>query len=179
MNQTVDHHLGSVVRIGPNLLDFDTVTAQTAIHRDRNTNVRKSDWYRLEPAFSGDSSVQTVIGKKEHDFRRRVLQPAFSDSALREQEQFINNNIETFLVKMGQDVQADGWTSPKEFSEWITFWGFDFISDLAFGSRFNLLEEPTHRYLPNMVKYGSQFIYYVRSSSFRLIHLIRLPWFRS
>lgn len=157
-------YLGPVVRIAPNQLDFDTETAHTAVHRDRAANVKKSDWYKLEPAFSGDFSVQTVIDKKEHDFRRRVLQPAFSDSALRAQEQFIDNNVRIFLAKAGEDVQSDGWTSPKEFSELITRWGFDFISDLAFGSRFGLLEDETHRYLPNLLKWASHFVYYVGRS---------------
>jgi hypothetical protein len=152
---------GPVVRIGPNTLDFDTVTALAAIHKDRNANVRKADWYKTVDASSGAYSVQTVIDKKEHSFRRRVLASAFSESALRTQEQYIHNTVQIFLNQIGKDVQDDGWTSPKDFNEWITYFGFDFISDLSFGSSFRLLEDPEHRYLPDLLKWTSHFIYYV------------------
>lgn len=149
------------MRIAPNMLDFDTAAAQQAIHRDRSTNVRKSDWYTCEPIFSGATSVQTVIDKTEHDFRRRVLQPAFSDSALREQEEFISRNVNILLTQLAKNEGHDDWSSPKDFSVWVTYWGFDFISDLAFGSRFALLDDATHRYLPDMLKWASRFIYFV------------------
>ncbi|KAF2092460.1 benzoate 4-monooxygenase cytochrome P450 [Rhizodiscina lignyota] len=151
---------GSVIRIAPDTLDFDTTTAMAAIHRDRNANVRKGAWYKTVDAETGTFSVQTVIDRKEHNFRRRILEPAFSHSALRIQEHFIDNNVRVFLHEMGKDVQEDGWTTPKDFSQWITYFGFDFISDLAFGSCFRLLQSPEHRYLPDLLKWTSHFVYY-------------------
>ena len=65
-------------------------------------------------------SIQTVNRKNEHTFRQRVLSPAFSESALRDQEKFIDQNVVIFLKKMGDDVQEDEWTSPKDFMGWIT-----------------------------------------------------------
>lgn len=115
--------------------------------------------------------MQTVIDKKEHAFRRRVLAQAFSDSALRDQEQFIEFNVRILLKQMSKDVQEDGWTAPKDFSEWITYYGFDYISDLAFGSRFKMLEESEHRYLPDLLKWTSHFLYYV---SIDVIFLLQL-----
>lgn len=152
---------GPVIRIGPDTLDFDTVTALTAIHKDRNANLRKADWYNTLDATSGDYSTQSVIDKKEHSFRRRVLALAFSDSALRTQEKYIDNNVRIFLDQITKDLDDDGWSTPKDFTQWITYFGFDFISDLAFGSSFKLLEEPDHRYLPNLLKWTSHFLYYV------------------
>ncbi|OCL10709.1 hypothetical protein AOQ84DRAFT_426325, partial [Glonium stellatum] len=80
----------SIIRIGPNTLDFDTATVLTAIHRDRNANVKKGDWYKTIDASAGAYSIQSVIDKHEHTFRRRVLSPAFSESALRDQEQSVD-----------------------------------------------------------------------------------------
>jgi hypothetical protein len=154
---------GSVIRIGPDTLDFDTAGAFAAIHKDRHANVKKGDWYKTVDASSGDFSVQTVIDKSEHAFRRRVLAPAFSDSALRHQEDLIDQNVLVFLNQMSKDVQDDGWTAPKDFSEWITCYGFDYVSDLAFGSSFKLLEDSEHRYLPDLLKWTSHFVYYVSS----------------
>ena len=160
---------GHVIRIGPNTVDFDTATAMAKIHKDRNANVRKAPWYKTIDAESGAQSVQSVIDHKEHDFRRRIMSSAFSDSALRDQEQFIDNNVRVFLHEMGKNVQDDGWTAPRDFSEWITYFGFDFISDLAFGSCLRLLQDPENRYLPNLLKWASHFLYYVSSSSTSLI----------
>ena len=100
--------------------NFNTATALTTIHRDRNASVKKADWYKTLDASSGVFSIQTVIEKNKHTFRRRVLSPAFSKSALRDQEIFIDQNVVIFLKKIGEDVQEDGWTSPKDFMGWIT-----------------------------------------------------------
>jgi cytochrome P450 len=153
--------LGPIVRIGPNHLDIDTVEALVAIHRNPKGNVIKGEWYKTVDATSGDFSIQTVLDKKEHAFRRRVLAPAFSESALREQEPLIDNNVRTFLRVVTKNVEKDGWCTPFNFDQWITYYGFDFISDLSFGSSFQLLEDPEHRYLPNMLKWTSHFLYYV------------------
>lgn len=139
------------------------MTALNTIHRDRNTNLKKASWYKTVDASSGAYSVQTVIDKKEHSFRRRVLASAFSESALRKQEQYIDYNVKIFLDQIGKDVQEDGWTKPLDFSIWITYFGFDFISDLSFGSRFRLLEATDFRYMPDLLKWVSHFVYYVGS----------------
>ena len=146
-----------------------------AIHKDRNANVKKGDWYKTVDASSGDFSVQTVIDKKEHTFRRRVLAPAFSEAALRDQEQFIDQSTRIFLKQMTKGVEDDGWTTAKDFSEWITYYGFDFISDLSFGSRFNLLEDPEHRYLPDLLKMTSHFVYYVSIGALHLGLVLSKP----
>jgi hypothetical protein len=141
------------------------VTALNAIHRDRNTNLKKASWYKTVDASSGAYSVQTVIDKKEHSFRRRVLASAFSDSALRKQEQYVDYNVKIFLEQIGKDVQENGWTKPLDFSVWTTYFGFDFISDLSFGSRFRLLEATDFRYMPDLLKWVSHFLYYVGSNT--------------
>jgi cytochrome P450 len=144
------------------MLSFNTTSAIAAFHTDRNANVKKADWYKLEPAESGAYSVQTVIDKKEHAWRRRVLAPAFSTRALHDQEQFIVENADILVEQMTKEIGTDGWSKPKDLSVWTTYFGFDFISDVAFGSRFGLLEDSEHRYLPNMLMWASRFIYYVR-----------------
>jgi cytochrome P450 len=136
-----------------------------SIHKDRAANVRKGDWYLTVDAISGDYSVQTTIDKREHAFRRRVLAPAFSESALREQERFVSESACIFLEQMTKEKEEDGWSAPKDLTEWVTYYGFDFISDLSFGSRFKLLEEEDHRYLPDLLKGTNKFLYAVGCQS--------------
>jgi hypothetical protein len=60
--------------------------------------------------------------------------------------------VQIFLSQIGKDLQDDGWTTPKDFNKWITYFGFDFISDLSFRSGLRLPEDPEHRYLPDLLK---------------------------
>ncbi|KAF2179044.1 benzoate 4-monooxygenase cytochrome P450 [Zopfia rhizophila CBS 207.26] len=151
---------GPIVRVGPNKLDFNTTTAVAAIHRDKSANVKKGDWYKTVDAENGAFSVQTVIDKHEHAFRRKMISPSFSEAALRDSEQFIIQNVDIFLRRMGEKRGSDGWTKARDFSEWCTYYGFDYTSDLAFGSRFGLVENDEHRYLADLLKNLSHFVYY-------------------
>jgi cytochrome P450 len=151
---------GSVIRIGPNTLSFNTVTALEAIHVNRRANVKRAEWYKTIDAGSGDYSTQSCMDKKEHAFRRRVLAHAFSEKALRDAESFIDTNAKTLVKCIGEDMQEDGWTSVKDFSVWTTYYGFDVAGDLAFGSSFNMMENDEYRYLPTMLMGTSWFIYW-------------------
>jgi cytochrome P450 len=149
------------VRIGPNTLSFNTLAALEAIHTNRRANVKRADWYKTIDAPSGEFSTQSVIDKNVHGFRRRVLSHAFSARAIRDAEGFIDHNVRTLVRKLGEDVQSDGWTSPKEFSEWTSYFAFDFTGDLAFGSSFEMMENEENRYLPSMLMGTSWFLYFV------------------
>lgn len=152
---------GSVIRVAPNMLSFNTVTAMYTIYGNSKANIEKAAWYRTVDAGSGDYSTQTVIDKNEHAFRRRVIQPAFSERALRDAEKYINVNVDKLVQQLGQGIMDDKWTDPKDMSLWMTYFGFDFIGNLSFGSSFDLIDGEENRYLPLMLRNTSKFVYYV------------------
>jgi cytochrome P450 len=154
---------GSVVRTGPNTLSFNTATALTAIYGNRDANARRSDFHKTLDAPAEGYSTQSVIDKQEHAFRRRVLSQAFSEKALRESEKIIQQNVETLVKRMGENIQSDGWAETKDFYIWSTFYGFDFTGDLAFGSSFDLMNNEKNRYAPNLLQATGKFFYYVCS----------------
>jgi hypothetical protein len=156
------YYLGPIVRIAPNMLSFNTTTAMYAIYGNPKSNSQKAEWYKTLDAGSGDYSTQTIIDKKEHAIRRRIMSPAFSDKALRDAEKYINVNVMKLMHKLGEGPQENGWTKPKNFSDWSTYYSFDFISDLSFGSSLGLINEEENRYIPAMLMGTSKFIYYVR-----------------
>jgi cytochrome P450 len=84
---------GPIVRISPNQLSFNTISALNAINADRNANVNRDEWYKSVDIASGAYSTQSCMDKQEHAFRRRIISQAFSEKALREAESFINNNV--------------------------------------------------------------------------------------
>lgn len=63
------------------------------IYGSRRANVQKADWYRTVDAPSGAFSTHSEIDRGKHAFRRRVLDHAFSDSALRSAEPFVRDNV--------------------------------------------------------------------------------------
>jgi cytochrome P450 len=152
---------GPVVRIGPNALSFNTINALDAIHTNRRANVSRADWYKVIDAPSGEYSTQSVIDKKEHAFRRRVLSHAFSERAIRSAETFIQLNSDTLMTRLGENVQKDGWSEPKDFSIWATYFAFDFTGDLAFGSSFDMMNSEENRYVPTLLMGTSWFLYCV------------------
>ena len=150
------------MRTGPNALSFNTAPALQAIHTDRHANVMRGDWYRTLDQSSGAFSTQSCMDKQEHLFRRRILSQAFSEKALRDAENFLLNNVQTFCDQIGTGAEKPGgWTPKKNLSDWATYFGFDMISDVAFGRAFGMLLKEETRYIPNVLKRASQFLYYV------------------
>jgi cytochrome P450 len=157
---------GNIVRMAPNVLSFNTIPALQAIHTDRSANVNRDEWYKSLDISQGAYSTQSCMDKTEHAFRRRVVQQAFSERALRDQEGFVLNNVETFCDRMGKDggkVSEKGeWSGNVNLGNWATWFSFDFISDISLGRSFGLLADEEKRYVPSCLMWTSQFLYYVR-----------------
>jgi hypothetical protein len=79
--------------------------------------------------------------------------------------------VEGGIPRRENPGHTNGWSSPINFADWATWYGFDFISDLSFGMSFNMLEDNETRYIPGVLKNASQFLYYIGYLPF--IDLIR------
>lgn len=100
------------------------------------------------------------IDKQKHALRRRFLAPAFSEKALREAEKLIAISAKKLCDGLAANSRDD-WSDPKNMSDWATFFGFDFVSDLGYGRSFGMLEKEENRWIPNVLKSASRFLYYV------------------
>lgn len=158
------HHLlehekyGSIVRIGPNTLSFNTETALNTIYGPQKTNVRKSEWYRTIDAGSGAFSTATEIDKRRHAVRRRFIAHCFSANALSSAKPFIISNVKEFCDLVNPKT-GSGW-SEKDMSAWCTWLGFDIMGDLAFGKEFNCLEEDENRYISRAIVSANKYMYW-------------------
>lgn len=159
------HHLlehekyGSVVRIGPNTLSFNTETALNTIYGSQKTNVRKSEWYRTMDAGSGAFSTATEIDKRRHAVRRRFIAHCFSASALSSAEPFIIGNVKKFCDLVKPKAGSE-WSEKRDMSVWCTWLGFDIMGDLAFGKEFNCLEEDENRYISRAIISAAKYMYW-------------------
>ncbi|KXJ89961.1 isotrichodermin C-15 hydroxylase [Microdochium bolleyi] len=141
---------GPVVRFGPNSVSFNSNVALKDIYGFK-TNVRKSEFYDafVHPA----ANTHNARDKALHARKRRVLSQAFSDSAVKQMERYILNNIRTFCDQIGQGTTADakGWTAAKNMADWCNYLAMDILGDLCFGKAFHMLESPTNRYALELV----------------------------
>ena len=101
------------------------------------------------------------IDKHEHAMRRRFLQPAFSERALKEAESLISISARKLCQGLTSGLEEGEWSEPKNFNDWATFFGFDFVSDLGYGKSFGMLDSIENRWIPGVLKSASIFLYYV------------------
>jgi cytochrome P450 len=161
------------VRIGPNTLSINTIAGLQAIYASRSANVQKSDWYRTIDASTGGFSTHSEIDTRRHAFRRRVLEHAFSDGALRSAETLVHRNVDLWCEYLGKGATEsgtrEGWTPPRNMNDWCVYLGYDVMGDWTFGQRFNCIESEEHRYVPHMMMESTKLVYLVsRTNDFNV-----------
>ncbi|KAH8588588.1 cytochrome P450 [Bisporella sp. PMI_857] len=130
---------GSVVRVSPNELHFNSVQAWDDIygHRPGHPNFHKDPVHvgSVEPVVG--VSTLTMSDDENHARQRRALAHSFSQKALVEQEDIIQNYVNMFIKHLKRMAANN-----EEFNmvNWLNFTTFDIIGDLAFGEPFGCLE---------------------------------------
>ncbi|PVH99997.1 benzoate 4-monooxygenase cytochrome P450 [Periconia macrospinosa] len=152
---------GPIVRDGPNSLSFRSPEALKAIYGN-NAHVKKGDWYLTLDISAGAPSVQMVIDQHQHALRRRVMSPAFSEKGLRDAEPLINATARKLCDRMTEELCRKGdWSIGFDLQQWVAYYGYDFISDLAFGRSLELIDCEDNRFVAPTLRSASKFLYYV------------------
>ena len=150
------------MRLGPNLLSFNTSTALKSIYGFRS-NVRKADFYTAFPANAHTFNVHNVIDKHAHARKRRVIAHAFAEPAVKSMERYITGNVDVACSLIREDVKraadgdgrgekpAGGWSVPRNVARWADWLAFDIMGDLVFGRAFGMLENPQNRFAVDLV----------------------------
>ncbi|AEO64353.1 uncharacterized protein THITE_2110425 [Thermothielavioides terrestris NRRL 8126] len=129
---------GPVVRYTSNNVSFATPGAWKTIYNHRlpgqETFVKDPIAYR--PSFSGVPHIVNSNGD-DHRRQRRLLSHAFSEKALRGQEDIMKRYIDLLISKLGERARAG---ETVDIVRWYNFTTFDLIGDLAFGEPFGCLE---------------------------------------
>jgi cytochrome P450 len=133
----------------------------------------------------------TMINRKEHARRRRIIGPIVSEGAVRRFEptmllhikkcfSFLSNT-EGASLHINDFIRgsSEGWSSARNMSDWFDYLSFDIMSDLIFGVKYNLLENPTKRYFFKAIDESNQrvsvFLYYPLIRSMTWLYLIIYP----
>ena len=130
---------GPVVRTAPGELSYISLDALKTIygHRQPGEGFRKNPAF-FQPATNGVHSILTSEGEA-HSRVRRTLLPAFSDKALSDQHDILQNFTGLLIRRLRERVEMSG-SETVDLFEWYIWTTFDLIGDLSFGEPFNCLE---------------------------------------
>ncbi|KAJ1327425.1 aspirochlorine biosynthesis cytochrome P450 monooxygenase [Microdochium nivale] len=133
---------GPAVRFGPNQVSFITPDAWKTLYGHQSgakqPPIKDPGFY-----FHDDGAASHIINANKEDHRRmrRVLAHAFSEKALRGQEDIIQHYTSLFINHMkAKAANAESF----DIVLWYNFTTFDLIGDLAFGKPFGMLESGTY-----------------------------------
>ncbi|EXJ59416.1 uncharacterized protein A1O5_12297 [Cladophialophora psammophila CBS 110553] len=137
---------GPVVRFAPDDVSFISAGAWKAIYGHRTggePNFEKDR--RLYRGSKTDTRSILVAGDADHSRMRRSLAHAFSEKALRGQEDIMQGYIGLLVKRMREIASSSSSpTSPAaavvDLAKWYNFTTFDLIGDLAFGEPFGCLQ---------------------------------------
>ncbi|MCJ1316869.1 hypothetical protein MMC15_002190 [Xylographa vitiligo] len=105
----------------------------------------------------------TLVDKKAHGRKRRIISQGLSDASLRGFEPTIMNHVNKLCNILasqakpstwsaGASSSKPGWTTGQNMARWANYLTFDIMSDVVFGEAFELLEKPDNRFVPECIE---------------------------
>ncbi|KAF2819142.1 cytochrome P450 [Ophiobolus disseminans] len=136
----LQEHYGPEFRHRPDSACINTPSAYRHIYGPRG-NVKKSDQYKVWPRTVDALNTWNTTSVEIHAHKRRVLNYAFSEAALRSAEPFIHKNVDRWIELLGQRKgQGQDWTESINMADQVTYLVFDILGDLCFGKCFDMKE---------------------------------------
>lgn len=104
------------------------------------------------------------MDKAIHARKRRVLNSAFSEKAIRSAETFVVQHVDRWNELLIKGNDGKKWTKPQNMSNLADYLVFDIMGDLAFGKSFEVKEpgENPFRHMPHTIAESIQAMYPVR-----------------
>ncbi|KAL5041782.1 hypothetical protein BDW71DRAFT_217423 [Aspergillus fruticulosus] len=141
---------GSVVRVAPNELSFNTSRSWRDIYGVRKDvdPFIKSEFYSGGNFAAEALSIVSERDPESHAEMRKYLASAFSDRSLKSQEPLIVEAVDRLIEKLGQAGQCPEGT---DLVMWYNLTTFDIIGSLAFGQDFGGVESGTQHFWVSIV----------------------------
>ncbi|RMJ10958.1 hypothetical protein CDV36_009408 [Fusarium kuroshium] len=143
---------GPSFRITPNSVLVNTPTGLKTIFNNK-ANVKKAEYYKAYPRNVHAMTTWNTIDKNVHARKRRVMNNAFSDKALRSCEPFIHDNVDRWCDLIIKEIgEGEKWSRSLNMARWADHLIFDILGDLCFGKSFGLKEPGSElRYVPGLM----------------------------
>lgn len=119
----VHKRYGPIVRVSPDELSYTSETAWATIYGNRPGQPEMLKARQLPRLKTGSRSVVTISDTPSHRQRRGLLQYAFTEDALRQQEHFIQHYAKLLVQKL----QCKAWAGPIDLVPWLNWTTFDIL----------------------------------------------------
>jgi cytochrome P450 len=130
---------GDTFRAAPNLVLFNNPHAHTDIYGFR-ANITRSSFYRAWRRHKDDVHVLNSTNPELHSRKRKLLQLAFTEQSLKAASPLMVEHIKRWIELLCGNLDADGWSDPRNMADWVDCLTFDIMGDLCFGERFDTKE---------------------------------------
>ncbi|RKL09124.1 hypothetical protein BFJ70_g16719 [Fusarium oxysporum] len=142
---------GPTFRITPDSVLINTPTGLKAIFNNK-ANVKKAEYYKAYPRNVHAMTTWNTIDKTIHARKRRVMNNAFSDKAMRSCEPFIQENIDRWFELINEEIGKKQWSDSLNMARWSDHLVFDILGDLCFGKSFGMKEHDSDlRHIPRLM----------------------------
>ncbi|KAJ7735244.1 cytochrome P450 [Mycena maculata] len=133
INKALHDKYGSFVRTGPNEVSIIHVDAVKAVLGTGGFS--KGQYYepRQDPNLSTRSLL--VLRGEAHANRRRIWNRGMSSESLKEYETILEKRVAQLVDRL------EAFSGPVDISEWLNYFTFDFMGDMAFGGGFEMLRD--------------------------------------
>ena len=168
-------------RYRPNGVLVCSPTGLQSIYGSKSNTVRSS-WYQCFLRNNESENILSARSKAAHSRKRRALNMAFTDKALRSAEPYALNHITRWFELIMQQSRCGGseWTEPINMNEWSDHLFFDIMGELCFGKNFNLKEPEANPWkaIPDVIVSSTKVLNAVspKESSFPRNHANILDW---
>ncbi|KAI0835729.1 cytochrome P450 [Hypoxylon sp. FL0890] len=132
---------GPIVRVAPNELSFASVESWKAIYGHPGPGKKiapKGPFYEVFAAGFSSKCVGSERDPKKHSAMRKMLNPAFSQRVLLEQEDIITSVVDKFVRIIGE--KGGPGSRGINVTKWFEMNSFDILGELAFGESFHSLD---------------------------------------
>ena len=147
---------GPTFRFGPDDALVNTPSGLKTIFNAK-ANVKKAQYYKAFPRNVHSATTWNSTDRDVHARKRRVLNNAFSDKALRSAEPFIHANVDRWVDLLGDEIKTAGereeaWSGSLNMAHWADHLIFDILGDLCFGESFGMKEVDSKlRFVPKLM----------------------------
>jgi cytochrome P450 len=116
--------------------DSVVVTTPEALHTiySSRANVRKAAGYKVWPKKAESPNTFSCVDKLRHARRRRILNAAISDKAIKSAQQYIIGHAERWFEILSN--KSYDWSEPLDMSLWADSLQFDIMAELCYGKSF-------------------------------------------
>ena len=136
---------GHFVRINPGAVSVSHLDAIELVQGATTKCVKGPSYDITKPL----TSLQMTRDKTGHAVRRKVWNPAFSEKAIRGYDQRIRGYQDRLVSKL---AEKEG--EPVNVTDWLMWYSFDVMGDMAFGKPFNMLENSKNHWAIDLSNLG-------------------------